>query len=117
MPSPGEAMMTAFMAGEPARPRNSHNDMDSKTRTQAANRKFRKALKRRMLRSEMKFLSRTAVAAIIASTTLSGCTTANLGETMSNGYVVAETSLALIPVGSSREHDNRRASCGGRGGR
>lgn len=51
----------------------------------------------------MKFLSRTAVAAIIASTTLSGCTTANLGETMYSGYVVDEESLALIPVGSSRE--------------
>lgn len=51
----------------------------------------------------MKFLSRTAVAAIIASTALAGCTTANFGETMYNGYVVDEESLALIPVGSSRE--------------
>ena len=51
----------------------------------------------------MKFLSRTAVAAIIASTTLSGCTAANFGETMYSGYVVDEESLALIPVGSSRE--------------
>ncbi len=51
----------------------------------------------------MKFLSRTAVAAIIASTAVTGCTTMDIGQTTYNGYVIDEESLALIPVGSSRE--------------
>jgi outer membrane protein assembly factor BamE (lipoprotein component of BamABCDE complex) len=51
----------------------------------------------------MKFLSRTAAAAIIASAALTGCTSMDIGQTMYNGYVLDEESLALIPVGSSRE--------------
>ena len=51
----------------------------------------------------MKFLSRTAVAAIVASTAVTGCTSMDIGQTMYNGYVVDQESLALIPVGSSRE--------------
>ncbi|HEX2147911.1 MAG TPA: outer membrane protein assembly factor BamE [Pseudorhizobium sp.] len=51
----------------------------------------------------MKFLSRTAAAAIIASVAVSGCTSLDIGQTMYNGYVLDEESLALIPVGSSRE--------------
>ncbi|MCJ8519259.1 outer membrane protein assembly factor BamE [Pseudorhizobium tarimense] len=51
----------------------------------------------------MKFLSTAAVAAIIASTALTGCNSLDIGQTMYNGYVLDEESLALIPVGSSRE--------------
>ncbi len=51
----------------------------------------------------MKFLSRTAAAAIIASAALTGCTSMDIGQTLYNGYVLDEESLALIPVGSSRE--------------
>ncbi len=56
-----------------------------------------------VLRSEMKFLSRTAAAAIIASVAVTGCTSMEIGQTLYNGYVLDEESLALIPVGSSRE--------------
>ncbi|MET3585900.1 outer membrane protein assembly factor BamE (lipoprotein component of BamABCDE complex) [Pseudorhizobium tarimense] len=48
-------------------------------------------------------MSTAAVAAIIASTALTGCNSLDIGQTMYNGYVLDEESLALIPVGSSRE--------------
>ena len=51
----------------------------------------------------MKLLSRTAIAAIIASTAVTSCTSMDIGQTMYNGYVIDQESLALIPVGSSRE--------------
>ena len=51
----------------------------------------------------MKLLSRTAAAAIIASIAVTGCTAMDIGQTTYNGYVIDEESLALIPVGSSRE--------------
>jgi outer membrane protein assembly factor BamE (lipoprotein component of BamABCDE complex) len=52
----------------------------------------------------MTFLNKTAISLmLLASVTASGCTSMNIGDTMYNGYVVDEQSLALIPEGSSRE--------------
>ncbi|MBP2560793.1 outer membrane protein assembly factor BamE (lipoprotein component of BamABCDE complex) [Neorhizobium galegae] len=51
----------------------------------------------------MTFLSKTAMAMVVASITVSGCTSMQIGDTMYNGYVVDQKSLELIPVGSSRE--------------
>jgi outer membrane protein assembly factor BamE (lipoprotein component of BamABCDE complex) len=52
----------------------------------------------------MTFLNKTAISLVlVASMTVSGCTSMNIGDTMYNGYVVDEESLALIPEGSSRE--------------
>lgn len=60
-------------------------------------------LNKRVFRYEMTFLSKTAMALVVASVGLAGCTSMQLGDTMYNGYVVDQESLALIPVGSSRE--------------
>lgn len=60
-------------------------------------------LKKRVFGYEMRFLSRTAVALAVASIAVTSCTTMQLGDTTYNGYVLDEQSLALIPVGSSRE--------------
>jgi outer membrane protein assembly factor BamE (lipoprotein component of BamABCDE complex) len=54
----------------------------------------------------MKFLNNVAFTLAICVTTLSGCKTAemlNTGETLNQGYVVDQETLALAPVGSSRE--------------
>jgi outer membrane protein assembly factor BamE (lipoprotein component of BamABCDE complex) len=51
----------------------------------------------------MTFLSKTAMAMVVASIAVSGCTSMQIGDTMYNGYVVDQKSLELIPVGSSRE--------------
>ena len=48
----------------------------------------------------MKFMRNAAVLVLIASSSLTGCTTA---EVMNNGYIVDKQSLDLVPVGSSRE--------------
>jgi outer membrane protein assembly factor BamE (lipoprotein component of BamABCDE complex) len=47
------------------------------------------------------FLSKTAVAIVIASSLLSACSSTT--DVFHNGYVADEQSLQLIPVGSSRE--------------
>jgi outer membrane protein assembly factor BamE (lipoprotein component of BamABCDE complex) len=52
----------------------------------------------------MTYLNKTAITLmLLASVTVSGCTSMNIGDTMYNGYVVDQESLALIPEGSSRE--------------
>ena len=51
----------------------------------------------------MTFLSKTAVAMVVASIAVSGCTSMQLGDTIYNGYVIDQKSLNLVPVGSSRE--------------
>lgn len=48
-----------------------------------------------------KFLSKTAVAVVIASSLLAACSSTT--DVFHNGYVLDEQSLQLIPVGSSRE--------------
>ncbi|MFB9951111.1 outer membrane protein assembly factor BamE [Rhizobium puerariae] len=60
-------------------------------------------LNKRVFGYEMTFLNKTAMAMVVASITVSGCTSMQLGDTMYNGYVVDQQSLNLIPVGSSRE--------------
>ncbi|MGK9053040.1 outer membrane protein assembly factor BamE [Neorhizobium sp. CSC1952] len=60
-------------------------------------------LNKRVFGYEMTFLSKTAMAMVVASITVSGCTSMQIGDTMYNGYVVDQQSLELIPVGSSRE--------------
>ncbi|WP_117194111.1 outer membrane protein assembly factor BamE [Rhizobium terrae] len=60
-------------------------------------------LNKRVFGYEMTFLSKTAIAMVIASIGMSGCTSMQLGDTMYNGYVVDQQALNLIPVGSSRE--------------
>jgi outer membrane protein assembly factor BamE (lipoprotein component of BamABCDE complex) len=51
----------------------------------------------------MTFFNKTAMAMVVASLAVSGCSSMQLGDTMYNGYVVDQDSLNLIPVGSSRE--------------
>jgi outer membrane protein assembly factor BamE (lipoprotein component of BamABCDE complex) len=60
-------------------------------------------LKKRVFGYEMRLLNKTAMALLVASTAVSGCTSMQLGDTVYNGYVVDQQSLNLIPVGSSRE--------------
>jgi outer membrane protein assembly factor BamE (lipoprotein component of BamABCDE complex) len=61
-------------------------------------------LSKRTVEYGMTFLNKTAISLVLlASVTVSGCTSMNIGDTMYNGYVVDEKSLALIPEGSSRE--------------
>ena len=61
---------------------------------------------KRYFKSDMKFLNNVAFTLAICATTLSGCKTAdmlNTSETINQGYVVDQETLALAPVGSSRE--------------
>ncbi len=61
---------------------------------------------RRYFKSDMKFLSKVVFTAAISATALTGCKTAdvlNTGQTINQGYVVDQETLALVPVGSSRE--------------
>lgn len=51
----------------------------------------------------MRLVNKTAVAMVLASLAVTGCTSMNIGDTIYNGYVLDEQSLNLIPVGSSRE--------------
>jgi outer membrane protein assembly factor BamE (lipoprotein component of BamABCDE complex) len=60
-------------------------------------------LNKRVFGYEMTFLSKTAMAMVVASIAVSGCTSMQIGDTMYNGYVVDQQSLDLMPVGSSRE--------------
>ena len=60
-------------------------------------------MKKRVFGSDMKFLSKTAIAVVVMSVAVAGCNSMNISETMYNGYVIDEESLALIPEGSSRE--------------
>jgi outer membrane protein assembly factor BamE (lipoprotein component of BamABCDE complex) len=43
------------------------------------------------------------MAVLAATVSLSSCQVAQMGDTIQNGYVVDEQTLALAPVGSSRE--------------
>ncbi len=54
----------------------------------------------RFYSSDRKFLRVAAVALVVSTTGLAGCTT---GEVFHNGYVVDKQALELVPVGSSRE--------------
>ena len=60
-------------------------------------------MNKRVFGYEMTFLNKTAMAMVVASVAVSGCSSMQLGDTMYNGYVVDQESLNLIPVGSSRE--------------
>jgi outer membrane protein assembly factor BamE (lipoprotein component of BamABCDE complex) len=60
-------------------------------------------LNRRIFGFEMRALNKTAMALLIASAAVSGCTSMQIGDTIYNGYVMDEESLKLIPEGSSRE--------------
>lgn len=54
----------------------------------------------------MKFLSTVVFTLAVGATTLSGCQTGdmlNTSQTLNQGYVVDAETLALVPVGSSRE--------------
>ncbi|MDI7861020.1 outer membrane protein assembly factor BamE [Rhizobiaceae bacterium n13] len=59
------------------------------------------SLRKRYFKSEMKLFGKAAFALLIATGTLSGCS--STAEVFNNGYIVDEESLALVPVGSSRE--------------
>lgn len=54
----------------------------------------------RFYSSDRKFLGMAALALVVSTTGLAGCTTA---EVFHNGYVVDQQALELVPVGSSRE--------------
>lgn len=58
------------------------------------------SLTKRYFKSDMKLLRSAVVAAGLSTLLLSGC---NTGEVLHQGYVVDEQTLALVPVGSSRE--------------
>lgn len=54
----------------------------------------------------MKLLNTTAITLLVCTTVLSGCKTSevlNTGQVLNQGYVVDDETLALAPVGSSRE--------------
>ncbi|QRM54953.1 outer membrane protein assembly factor BamE [Sinorhizobium sp. BG8] len=57
-------------------------------------------MKRRYFRTDMNLLRNTAIAIALSTTVLAGCQT---GEVLHQGYVVDQETLALAPVGSSRE--------------
>ncbi len=54
----------------------------------------------RNFKSDKNSMRRAAIAIILSSTLLAGCTT---GQVLNQGYVVDEQTLALAPAGSSRE--------------
>ncbi|MCF3639505.1 outer membrane protein assembly factor BamE [Rhizobium sp. TRM95111] len=58
------------------------------------------SLKRRYFRTDMNLLRNAAIAITLSSAVLAGCQT---GEVLNQGYVVDQQTLALAPVGSSRE--------------
>ena len=51
----------------------------------------------------MKLLRNAAIAVALSSSVLSGCQSVGAGEVLHQGYVVDQETLALAPVGSSRE--------------
>src|SRR6478735_1210620 len=64
------------------------------------------SLTKRYFRSDMKFASHLAFTLALSATVLTGCKTTDMlgtGEVLHQGYVVDEETLALAPVGSSRE--------------
>jgi outer membrane protein assembly factor BamE (lipoprotein component of BamABCDE complex) len=63
---------------------------------------MRTGVKKRVYGPDMKLMNKTAIALVIATLGLSGCTT-GIGDTIYSGYVVDKQALDLIPVGSSRE--------------
>ena len=50
-------------------------------------------LNKRVFGYEMTFLSKTATAIVVASMTVSGCTSMQLGDTMYNGYVIDQQQM------------------------
>ena len=52
---------------------------------------------------KMKLLRNAAIAVALSSSVLAGCNSVGAGEVLHQGYVVDEQTLALAPVGSSRE--------------
>lgn len=61
------------------------------------------SLVKRYFGTDMKRIGQMALVVALSASALAGCTTLNIGETMTNGYVIDEQSLALVPEGSSRE--------------
>ncbi|WP_108003217.1 outer membrane protein assembly factor BamE [Mycoplana dimorpha] len=57
-------------------------------------------MKRRYFRTDMNLLRNATIAIALSTTLLAGCQT---GEVLNQGYIVDEQTLALAPVGSSRE--------------
>ena len=57
--------------------------------------------KKRSVNSNAKLVRGAVVAAILVSAGLAGCKSTS--EVFNNGYIIDEQSLALVPVGSSRE--------------
>ncbi|WP_310416770.1 outer membrane protein assembly factor BamE [Mycoplana sp. BE70] len=58
------------------------------------------SLKRCYFRTDMIFLRNATIALALSTSVLAGCQT---GEVLNQGYIVDEQTLALAPVGSSRE--------------
>ena len=52
---------------------------------------------------KMKLLRNAAIAVTLSSSVLAGCNTVGTGEVLNQGYIVDQETLALAPVGSSRE--------------
>ena len=64
------------------------------------------SLTKRYFKSDMKFLKNVVFTMALTATALSGCQTGdmlNTSQTLNQGYVVDAETLALVPVGSSRE--------------
>ena len=61
------------------------------------------SLTKRYLTTNLKVLGRAVLVASLCTTALSACMSANVGEVLHQGYVVDQETLALVPVGSSRE--------------
>ncbi len=52
---------------------------------------------------KMKLLRNAAIAVTLTSSILAGCNAVGAGEVLNQGYIVDQETLALAPVGSSRE--------------
>ncbi|WP_420851167.1 outer membrane protein assembly factor BamE [Rhizobium quercicola] len=65
------------------------------------------SLTRRFFKSDMQFLNRTGLAVTLCAGLLAGCQSSGdlftVSQTYNQGYVVDQETLALVPVGSSRE--------------
>ncbi|KQV43326.1 MULTISPECIES: outer membrane protein assembly factor BamE [unclassified Rhizobium] len=64
------------------------------------------SLTKRYFRSDMKFAGKVVLSLALSATVLTGCKTTEVlgtGQVLHQGYVVDEETLALAPVGSSRE--------------
>ena len=55
-------------------------------------------LNKRVFGYEMTFLSKTAMAMVVASIAVSGCTSMQIGDTMYNGYVAVSYTHLTLPT-------------------